>query len=437
MTPLEYKILDTSSPNHDQIIEKIQTAYAQYTECDQIIQKIRDGVKWTTEVVCRDGEPVGVLSYKNTLQDKSCQIQQSLGVKIIHIIDDTRCSLDEIVDRIKKVSHDKKALGAHVNINESHKSTIRYLIHKHFLIRRSCSSEDDAVPKAYILSHEFPQPPPVVATSKSSSPEISMPPVVGAKRSRDVPEATSKKRVKTDEKQERAVGHRIQEPRHERPSDRRDRDHGYSATSQGYNPHYRDDYYRRDDRRYHSDRYDDRGHYSATSDNYRPNDGCHGSRHYQDTRPRAYERVDSPYPVRRNEGVRAVDDRSTIPAQPRRHSVTLRKKYIHQIRSGQKTIEGRINSGMMLKMKPGDEVRFFYMHNKFDDVVCKITKIEKFVSFAEMLEACGYKNCITDVRSLREAIDLYASIPKYPEKAARFGVLAIHIQSLGRSFELR
>eukprot|EP01059_Diplonema_ambulator_P018259 TRINITY_DN304_c4_g1_i1.p2 TRINITY_DN304_c4_g1~~TRINITY_DN304_c4_g1_i1.p2 ORF type:complete len:195 (+),score=69.66 TRINITY_DN304_c4_g1_i1:50-634(+) len=114
------------------------------------------------------------------------------------------------------------------------------------------------------------------------------------------------------------------------------------------------------------------------------------------------------------------------------HQLTLKKKYIHQIkhktRDGlQKTVEGRINSGIVLRYRKGDRIRFFYQANQSDDVTCLITDIKKYASFKEMLEAEGVQKCLTDVRSLAEGVRIYDSIPSYPQRAAQHGVVAIHL----------
>jgi ASC-1-like (ASCH) protein len=110
------------------------------------------------------------------------------------------------------------------------------------------------------------------------------------------------------------------------------------------------------------------------------------------------------------------------------HQLTLKKPFIAPIRSGIKTIEGRINSGAPSKFKVGDKLRFFYPQDERDDVTCEITKIEKFNGFKEMLEATGYQKCIPGARSLQEAAHVYDSIPGYTDRARQNGVIAIHLK---------
>ncbi len=121
----------------------------------------------------------------------------------------------------------------------------------------------------------------------------------------------------------------------------------------------------------------------------------------------------------------------------KQHSMTLRREYIHQIRDGRKTIEGRIRSGIFLSYRVGDKIRFYYQQNPQDDVVCEILDIKNFKSFDEMLFHYGYKNCLAEVNSLEQAVSVYNRISGYRERAQNNGVLAIQMKSLGISSEIR
>lgn len=109
------------------------------------------------------------------------------------------------------------------------------------------------------------------------------------------------------------------------------------------------------------------------------------------------------------------------------HEVTLKRPFITQIRSGKKTIEGRINSGMFRRFRQGDTVRFF---SGADGVRCEITAIRSYRSFGDMLQAEGYQRCLPYERSLQDAINVYDRIPNYPQRAAQSGVLAIELRVL-------
>lgn len=117
---------------------------------------------------------------------------------------------------------------------------------------------------------------------------------------------------------------------------------------------------------------------------------------------------------------------------PKSHEITLREPYISQIRQGRKTIEGRINGGIVLQYKEGDTIRFFEGRNPRNDVTCRITRITTFRSFREMLQASGFQKCLPEVRSLEEAVEIYDRIPGYAERASRSGVRALHVELIPR-----
>lgn len=110
--------------------------------------------------------------------------------------------------------------------------------------------------------------------------------------------------------------------------------------------------------------------------------------------------------------------------------VTLKKMYVHQIQSGQKTIEGRINNGMFKNLKVNQNIRFFYFQDQKDDAVCKIKDIKYYRTFKEMLEIENFKKCIPDAIDLQSAINAYDVIPGYKERSRKFGVVAIYLELL-------
>jgi ASC-1-like (ASCH) protein len=115
-------------------------------------------------------------------------------------------------------------------------------------------------------------------------------------------------------------------------------------------------------------------------------------------------------------------------SQPQNHEVTLQRPYIHMIRAGSKTIEGRIDAGFVKRLRIGDTIRFFYHQNPSDCVVCEITSITPYKSFRAMLETEGFKRCIPDAQSLEDAVKIYDKIPSYPERSRQNGVAAIGVK---------
>ena len=136
---------------------------------------------------------------------------------------------------------------------------------------------------------------------------------------------------------------------------------------------------------------------------------------------RRLESDHNPYPSKKPK----IEESTKKPVE-----VTLKKIYVNQIKRGDKTIEGRINSGMFNKLKAGDKLRFFYFQNQQDDAICKIKNIKFYNSFSEMLNNEDYRKCIPDAYDKESAIRAYDSIPGYIERAKKSGVLALHLELL-------
>ncbi len=121
---------------------------------------------------------------------------------------------------------------------------------------------------------------------------------------------------------------------------------------------------------------------------------------------------------------------NTLTGKPRgstlqNHSCTLKLQYIQDIIHGRKTYEGRVNTSMFQKYQIGDRVTWFAGNTK---VITEITDRREYPSFGAMLEDIGYKNMVPEASSPFNATRLYSSIPGYPEKAERFGVVAFGIK---------
>ena len=144
------------------------------------------------------------------------------------------------------------------------------------------------------------------------------------------------------------------------------------------------------------------------------------------SRDRDLEQADFAQPKKRSR----TEKKASSGVRKDLHHLTMKKKYIHQIRTGEKTVEGRISKGAVLKYRPGDKIHFYYFSNTSDDVTCQIVDVKRFNSFREMLVDSGFKSCIPDAISLELGVKAYDQIPKYSEKAAKFGVTAIHLRTI-------
>ncbi len=124
----------------------------------------------------------------------------------------------------------------------------------------------------------------------------------------------------------------------------------------------------------------------------------------------------------------ALELRSQKLLPPYCQHIPLKMPYLRAILEGKKTIEGRINSGIMTKIRSNDHVMFFS-----GDKCClvKVSQKDTYHTFREMLSSHGVYSCLPGFQEgLDGAVRLYRSFPGYTEKEERYGVLALTIKTV-------
>jgi len=142
---------------------------------------------------------------------------------------------------------------------------------------------------------------------------------------------------------------------------------------------------------------------------------------------RVYDRIPGYSERARRNGVLAIHLGKYSTNSPKEYRLTLKNPYLGQIKSGTKTIEGRINSGIMRRLRDGDIINFY---NHSDNVTCRIVRITSYPSFFTMLDQEGVQACLPGVRSTEEGARIYDRIPNYADRAKRNGVLAIALEKI-------
>lgn len=118
------------------------------------------------------------------------------------------------------------------------------------------------------------------------------------------------------------------------------------------------------------------------------------------------------------------------PLQSKCHRLPIKQPYFDWIRDGKKTVEGRINTGIAKRIQVGDILMFTSGRVSSLTLSTRVTKIESFRTFPEMLESIGVPNCLPDYRTVDSAVKLYRSLPGYADKERAFGVLALYVTPL-------
>lgn len=104
--------------------------------------------------------------------------------------------------------------------------------------------------------------------------------------------------------------------------------------------------------------------------------------------------------------------------------INIQMQYFDAIKSGRKTVEGRLWKDDYRSLQPGDPLIFVCG----DDKLCRIAKsLHIYANFRQMLENEGALNCLPDIPWIDECVKLYESFPGYKERQIECGVLAIRL----------
>lgn len=106
------------------------------------------------------------------------------------------------------------------------------------------------------------------------------------------------------------------------------------------------------------------------------------------------------------------------------HQLELQSIYFDLIRSGQKTVEGRVAKSKFNAFKIGDDLEF-----RCDDAILttEIIELKYFISFEAMLNYFGVRSCLPNITSVEEGIEIYRSLPNYAELESKLGVIGIRV----------
>lgn len=102
--------------------------------------------------------------------------------------------------------------------------------------------------------------------------------------------------------------------------------------------------------------------------------------------------------------------------------------FLSLIFEGKKTAEGRINSPVCQKMRPGDRLRLVDRQSGHY-VLCAITYLHCYKSFRKMFDAEGLYNMLPFARTVEEGVAAYEAFPG-ARRVAKMGCVAIGVQPI-------
>ena len=108
-------------------------------------------------------------------------------------------------------------------------------------------------------------------------------------------------------------------------------------------------------------------------------------------------------------------------------SLSVKNIYFDAIKSGKKTVEGRINTPKYQALAVGDQIAFLKEKTE-EKIICTIAKLTTYTQFKDMLLAEGLENMLPGVASIEQGVALYESFGAYKEEVKLYGALAIKIE---------
>ena len=108
--------------------------------------------------------------------------------------------------------------------------------------------------------------------------------------------------------------------------------------------------------------------------------------------------------------------------------VSLQQQYFDAIKSGLKTVEGRLNSPKFQDLKPGMHISFSCI-NTNEIIVYTVEAIHVYANFADMLHNEGIDLMLPGITSIDEGVALYENFPGYRDDVKKFGALAIKFKN--------
>jgi ASC-1-like (ASCH) protein len=104
--------------------------------------------------------------------------------------------------------------------------------------------------------------------------------------------------------------------------------------------------------------------------------------------------------------------------------------HLNHIKSGNKTIEVRLNDEKRRKINVGDAITFIKIPEDGEKIKTKVLKLETFPSFKEMFEQIPWKAMGARGTSIDEMVENTYKIYT-PEQEEKYGTMAITLEYLG------
>lgn len=109
--------------------------------------------------------------------------------------------------------------------------------------------------------------------------------------------------------------------------------------------------------------------------------------------------------------------------------IHLHPEIFEIVKSGKKTIEARVNDEKRRTLKVGDTLRFLKRPDEVEQLLCKVTGLEYYNNFEEMVKNYEMKDLYLESYTKEEFIKLLEQFYT-KEEQAEWGVVAIRFEKI-------
>lgn len=100
--------------------------------------------------------------------------------------------------------------------------------------------------------------------------------------------------------------------------------------------------------------------------------------------------------------------------------------YFSYLKSGQKTIEGRLLKGKYAKIKIGDQILVKNIEET-EEILVEVMALNFYPSFRDLVKTEKINKLLPNISTVEEGIQIYKQFYN-PEEEQIYGVVAIHIR---------
>ena len=113
-----------------------------------------------------------------------------------------------------------------------------------------------------------------------------------------------------------------------------------------------------------------------------------------------------------------------------KHVMRLKTGPFTMMKSGEKTIELRLNDEKRQKIRVGDEITFIHTQNEAETLCCRVTALYPFPSFALLYQNLPINKFGYTMAELKTASPLDMDEYYAKEEQEKYGVLGIEIEKI-------